>query len=366
MKPQASLPAWMQTSLLVQIVYIHRFLNCLRMKFHLIFLTSIISLFLWVYPSVLKAIPVHKKGSKLNYDPISLLPNIEKVQKLVSIRINKFLNNNLICPLQLPFLINDLNHTIKYCKVHHFANDTNLLHFNSSTKKLYSLVNLDMKHVSVWLNGNKIFLNVQNTELVIFKKNRKMLYHEIKIKLNRKNLYPTPIVKYLWVKSDENLNWHHHKDDQATKLNSANALLFKIRKCVNQKVLRSIYFAIPYTLIHILWFTSQLRQSYMGLNSIQRYSTDYYRSKKATRLISLQSRNSHSSPFFQKNNILKFTEKTMVDNILFISKPLNSMLSPIFKNWFQFCYNIYHYSTTFSIKGHLHKKYFKMNNFVKL
>ena len=58
--------------------------------------------------------------------------------------------------------INDLNHAIKYCEVHCFADDTNL-HFNSSTKKLNILVNLEMKHVSVWLSGNKISLNVQKT-----------------------------------------------------------------------------------------------------------------------------------------------------------------------------------------------------------
>ena len=41
------------------------------------------------------------------------------------------------------------------------------------------------------------------------------------------------------------------------------------------------------------------------------------------------------------------------------------MLPPIFKNWFQFCYNIHHYSTTSSMKGHLHKKFFRTNNFGK-
>ena len=28
-----------------------------------------------------------------------------------------------------------INHTIKYCKKHHFGDDTNFLHFNSSIKK---------------------------------------------------------------------------------------------------------------------------------------------------------------------------------------------------------------------------------------
>ena len=63
-----------------------------------------------------------------------------------------------------------------------------------------------MKHLSVWLNANKISLNVQKPELVTFNQKRKILDHEIKIKLNKKRLYPTPSVTYLGAKIDENLN----------------------------------------------------------------------------------------------------------------------------------------------------------------
>ena len=35
------------------------------------------------------------------------------------------------------------------------------------------------------------------------------------------------------------------------------------------------------------------------------------------------------------------------------------------KNWLKFCNNIHHYSTTSSVKGHLHKKSFRTNNFGK-
>ena len=114
-------------------------------------------------------------------------------------------------PILFIIYINDLNHAIKYCKVHHFANDINI-HFNSPTKKLNRLVNLNMKHLSVWLNANKISLNVHKTELEIFKQKRKILDHKIKIMSNRKGLCPIPSVKYLGVKIDENLNWHQsHK-----------------------------------------------------------------------------------------------------------------------------------------------------------
>ena len=125
--------------------------------------------------------------------------------------------------------INDLNQAIKFCKVHHFADDTNLLHFNKSVAKLNKLVNLDMKNLTVWLNANKISLNVDKTELVIFKHQRKKLDTEIKIKLNRKRLYPSQSVRYLCINIDQILNWKDHINDIAVKLNRANALLFKIR-----------------------------------------------------------------------------------------------------------------------------------------
>ena len=44
--------------------------------------------------------------------------------------------------------VNDLNHATKFCKVHHFADDANLLHFSKSVNKLNKYINLDMKHLT--------------------------------------------------------------------------------------------------------------------------------------------------------------------------------------------------------------------------
>ena len=57
--------------------------------------------------------------------------------------------------LFLPY-INDLNQAIKFCKVHHFADGTNLLCLDDSIKKLNKLVNADLTHLANWLNENKI------------------------------------------------------------------------------------------------------------------------------------------------------------------------------------------------------------------
>ena len=80
--------------------------------------------------------------------------------------------------------------------------------------------------------------------MAIFKSKRKKLNNTEKIKLSGKIINPTASVKYLGVKIDQHLTWQHHINDLSVKLNRANALLFKIRKFVDDKILRSIYFAI--------------------------------------------------------------------------------------------------------------------------
>ena len=47
-----------------------------------------------------------------------------------------------------------------------------------------------------------------------------------------------------WVKIYANLDWQYHVNDHSIKLNRTNALLFKMRKYVSLKILRSIYFTI--------------------------------------------------------------------------------------------------------------------------
>ena len=159
---------------------------------------------------------------------------------------------------------------------------------------------------------------MKKTELVIFKQQRKKLDSPIKIKLNYKKLYPSKSVKYLGIKTDENLCWNQHIHDIAIKLNRANALLSIIRNYVNKLTLRTIYFAI---------FDSHINYVHQNLHSLSRI---IILQKKALRIMNFQSRDSHSSPLFRSNHILKLEDKILIENILFISKSFNNLLPPIF------------------------------------
>ena len=211
-----------------------------------------------------------------------------------------------------------------------------------------------MKNLTDWLNANKISLNVKKTELVIFKHKKKKLECRIRIKLSRKRLYPSNSIRYLGVKIDENLNWKDHIHDIATKLNRANALLFKIRNYVNFNTLKSIYFAI---------FDSHINYANLiwgqNINSAFRNVT---LQKKAIRIINNQLRNGHSSLLFKKSNILKFEDKILI-NIIYIHKQINNLQPLIFKNWFVFCSDILKYNTVSSSADKLFKPLYRTDSY---
>ena len=96
-------------------------------------------------------------------------------------------------------------------------------------KKLNKLLNKDLKNLTNWHNANKIFLDADKTEMILFKPTKKPLDCQLKLKLNGKRLYQTSSVKYLGIKIDQYLNWLDHINNIAINLNKASAMLYKVR-----------------------------------------------------------------------------------------------------------------------------------------
>ena len=189
--------------------------------------------------------------------------------------------------------------------------------------------------------------------MVIFKSKQKKFEGDLKIKLCGKRLYPTESVKYLGVKIDTNLSWQYHVNDLSIKLNRANALLFKMRKYVSLKILRSFYFSI---------FDSYL--SYCCLVWAQNCSTIQrivILQKKPIRIINFQP-SFHTSPLFKQNSILKFQYKICLENNLFIRKTLNNLSPSVFNTWFSFSSDQHNYETSSSTQGNLIKLFIRQKD----
>ena len=87
--------------------------------------------------------------------------------------------------------MNDLHNALLYSEAYLFADNTHLLHVSKSLKSLNKKLDIDLKLLCKWLNANKLALNSNKTELVIFKHPSRQLNYNIKIKINGKRLYPS-------------------------------------------------------------------------------------------------------------------------------------------------------------------------------
>ena len=98
-------------------------------------------------------------------------------------------------------------------------------------------------------------------------------------------------------------------------------MLFKIRNYVSLNNLEAIYFALFDSCMNyadLIWVIIYLR--FINLQ------------KKALRIVNNYPRNSSLGPLFKKSNILNFEDKILISNAIFISKSINHLLPPIFKN----------------------------------
>ena len=79
--------------------------------------------------------------------------------------------------------------------------------------------------------------------------------------------------------------------------------------------------------------------------------------KEANKIINFQPRNSHTSPLFKQNSILKFQDKIYLEYILFVSKSLNNLTPSVFSTWFSFSSDQHNYDTSSSKQFNLIKLY---------
>ena len=82
---------------------------------------------------------------------------------------------SVLGPLLFVIFINDLHVSVRNSKVHHFADDTNLLLITKSLKQINKLINHDLSFLVQLLRSNKISLNTSKTKILIFRPKGKLI-----------------------------------------------------------------------------------------------------------------------------------------------------------------------------------------------
>ena len=104
---------------------------------------------------------------------------------------------SVLGPLLFLLNINDFSNCCPYFDFHVFVDDTNLFCANSSLRVLESLVNDTLKRVSLWLHANKLSLNIDKTNFIIFHPRQKVINCQVRLHIAIKQLKQVKSIRYL-------------------------------------------------------------------------------------------------------------------------------------------------------------------------
>ena len=147
-------------------------------------------------------------------------------------------------PILFLLYINDLKQAIEHSNVYHFADDTYFSYASHSFKKKDKTINFNLSNLAQWLRANKISLNVNKIELVIFRSSKKQIYKDLNFWLSGQKNEPKHHTKYLGVILDEHLSFNEYMNTLKQKSNRANGILAKPRYYISADILKTIYYAL--------------------------------------------------------------------------------------------------------------------------
>lgn len=116
-----------------------------------------------------------------------------------------------------------------------FADTTILIASNHNINELVSQSNDELIKISTWLQYNKLFLNIDKTNYIIFHSRHKMIPTDIiKLKINNIKIVQINLPKNLGVIIDQNINWKTHTEQVALKISKTMSITRHIMKFINQ------------------------------------------------------------------------------------------------------------------------------------
>ena len=154
-------------------------------------------------------------------------------------------------------------------------------------------VNNELMKINQWLIANRLSLNIDKSNYVIFQPSQKKS-EIISLSISSKCLTREKSVKYLGVIFDEHLNWKCHVNQISKKISRNIGILAKMRYYVPQNILKQLYYCLiyPYLTYGILVWGNAYENSIKNVVILQ---------KKVIRIISFSEYNSHTIVNYLKN-----------------------------------------------------------------
>ena len=125
---------------------------------------------------------------------------------------------SILGPLFFLLYINDLYRITNISRLFLFADDSNILICDKDPKKLTDMANSELNKISLWFRANKLSLNIDKTNFMVFKAPQKK-----NVRIDPPNIDSTQIeevtqTSFLGVVFDQHLSWKPHISYLATKI----------------------------------------------------------------------------------------------------------------------------------------------------
>ena len=218
---------------------------------------------------------------------------------------------SVLGPLLFLISINDIVNTSKLLNFYLFADDTCLFYSHKSKKTLEQTLNDELLSLSAWLTANKLTLNVEKTNALLFRPKNASKTLDLNLKINGENIKEKEFAKYLGIIIDNKLTFSHHIDKIKNKIAKGNSLLAKLRHYVPTSVLKNLYNAHiqPFLDYGVLVWSNSAKTHLDSISSSQ---------DKSIRILNFQYKDSPTEPLYKDNKILPLDKLIKVASSKFI------------------------------------------------
>ena len=149
-------------------------------------------------------------------------------------------------PLLFLIYINDLPSISEVLQFYLFADDTNIYYKDESIINLKKLINKELKKLYTWLIVNRLSLNIDKTNFLVFHPYNKPVKQRITIKIHKNAITEKGHIKYLGVMIDATITWKAQIEKICNTISRSIDVLYKIKPCVNLKILKTLYYSLIY------------------------------------------------------------------------------------------------------------------------
>ena len=254
---------------------------------------------------------------------------------------------SILGPLLFLLFINDLPKVSKKLKFYLFADDTNIYCESDTVDNVVKKANSELRKVKKWLDANKLSININKTNYIIFHSPQKPIPPHTSIKIGKNHITRVKYVKFLGLLLDDTLSWKYHLSELSKKLARTCGVLYKIRPFLPTEILVCLYNSLFRSFLQYgitVW--GQTCASYIDpITKLQ---------KKAIRIISNQSLLCQTTPIFKTLKLLKLPDIFKLRLLTFVFESLNKLAPHYFYNYFSLNSSIHSYETRHSTRGDIY------------